>query len=64
MQIGPRTRFIASIGLLCWAAALQLHMSHLKTTDEFKKKFPDIDSDSDSAPTFSFRIVGGNAKEE
>jgi len=62
MQITPRTRFIASIGLLCWAGALQLHMSHLKTTDEFKKRFPDVDS-SDSS--LSFRIVGSNdAKQE
>jgi hypothetical protein len=38
-------------------------MSHLKTTDEFKKKFPDIDS-SDSSSTLSFRIVGSDRKEE
>ncbi len=34
-----RWRLFASVGLLAWAAGLQLHMWHIQRTPEFKEKF-------------------------
>ena len=37
-------RVIASVAILAWAAALQLHMNFLQSTEEFKQWFPDLAS--------------------
>jgi hypothetical protein len=36
-------RIVASVGILAWAAYLWHDMSDLKQTEEFKKRFPDIE---------------------
>jgi len=45
--MNKKYRLIASVAILAWAGALQIHMSQIQKTDAFKQKFPDIASESD-----------------
>lgn len=40
--MNKKYRLIASVAILAWAGALQLHINQLQKTDAFKEKFPDI----------------------
>ena len=54
-----KKRLVASLSILTWAAALQLHMYYLQRTDEFKAKFPDLAPED----TLRVRVNGQHSAE-
>ena len=54
-----KKRLVASLSILTWAAALQLHMYYLQRTDEFKAKFPDLAPED----TLRVRVKGQHSAE-
>ena len=50
-----KVRSVVALGIVAWAAALQGHMWYLQSTDEFKKRFPDL-SPEDDTETSQLRI--------
>lgn len=58
-SVPSKTRVLVAVGILAWAGALQGHMWYLQSTEEFKRKFPELSEIADEkSPSLTVRLKG------